>query len=398
MSETNSKSLLKLNLSYALERVLTNSIKFLIPLYLYHGLDNVYALSFGYCISFILFTYSGVISSQILNKISNIELMSLAIPIFFIMISGVAIVFFDEFYLSIFIFCIAIISGSMLNPILHSRAKSYNASMRAFSTIDKVSVFTSPLLIGIISIYFNFNSLVYLLLIGWILIGILLLKTARNSNEATGTRKNQASLISYFKLISNSELIKFILIRFLVTSTLTHSIYSILLVELKQKYALTDFDVSIFISFGAVSVLIISFFLKRNSIETSYPWTCILFSGLFSSLMMIIIGLSDGIGFNGNLIVICLCWGLAMSLSLVNSSIFNHEKQKVYSKEEIVIVASYTSAVLGISIVPSLMLTTFINWYGFDNKILLVAAISLCVNIFYITRNFERIKSERIRS
>ena len=75
-----------------------------------------------------------------------------------------------------------------------------------------------------------------------------------------------------------------------------------------------------------------------------------------------------------------------------------YEYLMIFSKEEIVVVASYTSAFLGLSIVPSVILTTFLNWYGFENQLLLVAVISLCVNIFYVTRNFERIKSERIRS
>ena len=76
--------------------------------------------------------------------------------------------------------------------------------------------------------------------------------------------------------------------------------------------------------------------------------------------MMITIGLSESIGFDGDLIVICLCWGLAMSLSLVNSSIFNQKSKNLFSKEEIVVVASYTSAFLGLSIVPSVILTTFL--------------------------------------
>ena len=100
--------------------------------------------------------------------------------------------------------------------------------MRIFSTIDKVCIFASPLLIGV-DIHMNLGSIIYILIIGWALIGMSLFSTKKVDDKAIVS--NKASIKYYFSLISKSELVNFILIRFLVTSILIHSIYSILLVD-----------------------------------------------------------------------------------------------------------------------------------------------------------------------
>ena len=111
MLASNSKILIKINFSYALERLFTNSIKFLIPLYFFQEVKDVNSISLGYGLSFILFTYSGILSGKILSRVANVELISRSIPILFIVISGLFTSFENQVYTDILIFCLAIVSG-----------------------------------------------------------------------------------------------------------------------------------------------------------------------------------------------------------------------------------------------------------------------------------------------
>lgn len=381
---------LLINFAYYIERLLTNSIKFLIPFYMFNNTGNPHHLGLGYCLAFALFTYGGMLSSKIITLI-KVEVLSKILSVLLVIVSFIVWIT-DLFNAYLVAYCLATLIGSMLNPLLHSIAKSHDVTMRPFSIAEKIAVFLSPLLVGLISICIKQESIILILIVGWVGIFMLLILVSDPHEEQSILPPKKSNITYYFFLVSKSQLIKFILIRFLITSTLTHSIYSLLLIDLKEKYLLNDFQIALFISFGAVSVFVLSLLLKGKHIEEKFPWSCILISGMVSSIMMLAIGLFE------NLIIIALLWGAAMSLSLINSTVFNHEKQKQYSKDEIVVVTSFTSAILGLSIIPSFAITSLLCWINVDSKLLLVAMLSCCVNAFYITKKSGRMEYERLRN
>ena len=261
--------------------------------------------------------------------------------------------------------------------------------VKAISTVTSLSKAIGPAFGGAMAFYLSYEML-FLVVCLFSLVSLLILALLTFTTKVVADKTSFKNvLVRGIAEIKQNPFILFVLKRFFITGVFFHAFQSVFIFYLKDALQLTDTQVGYLFAFAVVGMLIVSIY-GGGIFKKINKWYLLTIGGVLSALCLLTIPFIE----NG--LLIAMVWCVVMSLSVINSIVFNTEKQIVIAKEQIGNVSALASTLLSLSIPIGTCVALLANAiFSIRQSIMLFALLLLISGIYFLIQAILVVKKDK---